>query len=418
MSKFYLVLYNTLIIFALPFIAVVVLINKKYRKELFYKISERFACYSHLNKLNKDLKKKTVWIHCASLGEVRAVEPILDSLRNDYFIVLTSLTKSGREYAVKLQKADFVVLLPLDIYPITNRAFNIIRPDLLVLVETELWASMLYTADKCNVEIITINGRISEKSFRIYKNLRFFWNKFAGLINIIIARSVEDADRFKYLTGEKNVILVSGNIKYDRVFTSTAKREEFSLKESDFIFTAGSTRENEEIIIANAYIKVGKKIKVFLAPRHLARIPEVMRILDSKCIKYSLFSENDFGGDFILIDVFGKLQNIYSISDVCYVGGSLVDKGGQNPIEPAAYGKAVLFGEHMDNFKTEAESLVENGGAFIVKNVNDLAEKIKGFMANKKFLEYTGSNALKTVYEQKGALSFTIGKIKEILNAR
>jgi 3-deoxy-D-manno-octulosonic-acid transferase len=416
MSKLYLVLYNILIIFALPLIAVTVLFSKKYRKELFYKISERFVCYNSINAEQK--KKKTVWVHCASLGEVRAVEPILDSLRHDYFIVLTTLTKSGREYAVKLQKSNFTALLPLDIYPITNRAFNIIKPDLLVLVETELWASMLYTAAKCNVAIITINGRMSEKSFVWYKCLRFFWNKFVSLINIIISRSTEDADRFKYLAGEESVVLVSGNIKYDRDFTSITKRKEFLLTESDFVFTAGSTRGNEETVIADAYIKAGRKFKVFLTPRHLARIPEVAKLLGDKRIKYSLFSENDFTGEFILVDVFGKLQNICSISDVCYVGGSLVDKGGQNPIEPAAYGKPVLFGEYMDNFKTEAESLVKNGGAFIVKNSNDLASNIKKFMTNKTFLERAGSNALKTVHNQKGAVSVTLEKIKEILDAK
>lgn len=415
MSKIYLFLYNALIIFALPLIVILFLFSKKYRKELFYKISERFACYNYSNLASK---KKTVWIHCASLGEVRAVEPILDNLRDDYFIILTTLTKSGREYAVKLQKADFLALLPLDIYPITKRAFDIIKPDLLVLVETELWVSMLYTAAKCNTAIITVNGRISKKSFDNYKRLSFFWKKFVGLINVIIARSEDDADRFKHLAGEKSVVFVSGNIKYDRNFTSGVRRKEFLLKETDFVFTAGSTRGNEETVIADAYIKVGRNFKIFLAPRHLARIPEVTKLLEDKSLKYSLFSENDFAGNFILVDVFGKLQNIYSISDVCYVGGSLVDKGGQNPIEPAAYGKPVLFGEYMDNFKTEAESLVKNNGAFIVKDSDDLASKIKEFMTNSSFLKRTGDNALKTVHDQKGAVSFTLAKLKEILDAK
>jgi 3-deoxy-D-manno-octulosonic-acid transferase len=415
MSKIYLVLYNALVIFALPLIVIVFLFSKKYRKELFYKISERFACY---NFPNLDSKKKTVWIHCASLGEVRAVEPILDNLRDSYFIVLTTLTKSGREYALKLQKADFLTLYPLDIYPIIKRLFNIIKPDLLVLVETELWVSMLYTAAKRNTVIMTVNGRISEKSFNGYKCLRFFWKDFIGLINVIIARSDEDAYRFRYLSGKKSVVFVSGNIKYDRNFTSSVRRKEFLLKESDFVFTAGSTRENEEVTIVDAYIKVGKTFKIFLAPRHLARISEVAKLLENKRLRYSLFSENDFTGDFILIDVFGKLQNIYSISDVCYVGGSLVDKGGQNPIEPAAYGKPVLFGEYMDNFKIEAETLVKNNGAFIVKDSDDLASKIKEFMTNSSFLKHIGDNALRTVYYQKGVVSFTLAKMKEILDAK
>jgi 3-deoxy-D-manno-octulosonic-acid transferase len=415
MLKIYLVLYNVFIIFILPLIVIMFLFSKKYRKELFYKISERLVYYNHLN-LNS--KKKIIWIHCASLGEVRAVEPILDSLRDDYFIVLTTFTKSGREYAAKLQKTDFLVLLPLDIYLITKRAFDIIKPDLLVLVETELWVSMLYTAAKRNIAIMTVNSRISEKSFDRYKRLRFFWKKFVGLINVIIARSEEDSDRFKYLMGEKSVIFVSGNIKYDRNFTPGVRRKIFSLKETDFVLTAGSTRGNEETVIIDAYIKIGRNFKIFLAPRHLARIYEVVKLLEDKSLKYSLFSENDFTENFILVDVFGKLQNIYSVSDVCYVGGSLVDKGGQNPIEPAAYGKPILFGEYMDNFKTEAESLVKNNGAFIVKDSDDLANKIKNFMANDSLLKRIGANALKTVYDQKGAVSFTLTKIKETLNAK
>jgi 3-deoxy-D-manno-octulosonic-acid transferase len=415
MSKLYLALYNIGIVVALPLIAIIVLFGKKYRKELFYKISERFACYNFLNTRSK---KKTVWIHCASLGEVRAIEPILDSLIGDYFIVLTTLTKSGREYATKLQEADFVALLPLDIYPITNKAFKTIKPDLLVLVETELWVSLLYSASRRNTKIITINGRISEKSFGFYKVLRFFWKNFVLLIDIIIARSQEDADRFKYLVGDTSTVLVSGNIKYDRDFVSVAKRADFSFKESDFIFTAGSTRGSEESVIADAYIKVDRNFKVFLVPRHLSRIPEIIKILEDKKIKYSLFSKNDFTGEFVLVDVFGKLQSIYSISDVCYVGGSLVDKGGQNPIEPAAYGKPVLFGKYMDNFRSESQSLLKNEGAFIVKDATDLSNKIKEFMTDRNFLKSIGDNGLKTVYDQKGVLSFTLKKIKEILDAK
>ncbi|MDR3195196.1 MAG: hypothetical protein LBT58_00125 [Endomicrobium sp.] len=415
MSKIYLALYNALVVFALPLIAIAVLFSKKYRKELFYKISERFACYN-FSDLNS--KKKTVWIHCASLGEVRAIEPILDNLKDDCFIVLTTITKSGREYAAKLQKADFVRLLPLDIYPIMNKAFGVIKPDLIVIVETEFWASMLYAASRKDIKIITVNGRMSEESFGGYKKARFFWRKFVGLIDVVIARGAEDADRFRYLTEEKSAILVSGNIKYDRDFTSVARRKEILFKKSDFVFTAGSTKGNEEAVIADAYVKAGGNFKVFLAPRNLARISEVAKLLEDKGVKYSLFSKNDFAGEFILVDVFGKLQNIYSISDVCYVGGSLVDKGGQNPIEPSAYGKPTLFGKYMDNFKTEAESLLKNGGAFIVKDADDLASKIKEFMTNVSFLKRTGSNALKTVRDQKGAVAFTLEKIKEILDAK
>jgi 3-deoxy-D-manno-octulosonic-acid transferase len=416
MSKIYLVLYDTLIIFALPVIAILVLFSKKYRKELFYKITERFAFYN--KPFPKNLTKKTIWVHCASLGEVRAVEPVLDSLKNDYFILITSITKSGREYAAKLQKADFVCLLPLDIYPIMKKAFDIINPDLLIIVETEFWVSMLYVASRKNTKIISVNARMSERSFSGYRKTRFFWRKFAALINVVIARSVDDADRFRYLTKGESDILVSGNIKYDKDFNTTAKREDFSLKNTDFVFTAGSTRLKETELIVDAYKKAAQNFKVFFAPRHISRINEVKEILSEKHINYSLLSADDFSGDFVLVDVFGKLSEIYSISDICFVGGSLIDKGGQNPIEPAAYGKPVLFGKYMDNFKTEAASLVKSGGAFIVKDSNDLAEKIKAFISNKQLIKNAGTAALQTVLKQKGALSFTIDRVKEVLDAK
>lgn len=416
MLEIYLIVYNILFVLSLPLIVFAILFNNKHRKDFFYKLSERFAVYKPLG---KNSKKTTVWIHCASLGEVIAAEPILNGLQ-DYYVVLTTITKSGREYAQKLQKADFVTLLPLDIYPIMNKAFNSIKPDILVLVETELWATMLYTASHKNIKTIIINGRMSEKSYKSYKKLKFFWNRFVGLINVIIARSKDDADRFNFLTNGKSNVIVSGNIKYDSNFATISKRDDFLLSEDDFIFTAGSTRKGEDDIIADVYNKIVpgfSKIKFFLAPRHLSRTEDVIKILEDKHIKYSLFSTGDFSNNFILIDIFGKLQSIYSISDVCYVGGSIVDKGGQNPIEPAAYGKPVLFGKNMGNFKTEAESLVKAFGALIVEDSDDLAKKIREFISNKQLSETIGKNALKTVNSQKGVASFTIEKIKENLNA-
>jgi 3-deoxy-D-manno-octulosonic-acid transferase len=398
-------------------VASVVLFSNKYRRECCYKLLERVAIY---RSLNKGIKTKTIWIHCASVGEVRAVEPILEGLKDSYHIVLTSITKSGREYARTLQKVDFVALLPLDIYPVMCKAFNSINPDMLVLVETEFWPSMLYTASLKKVKIITINGRISNKSFAIYQKLKFFWKEFVTLIDVTIARTQEDADRFKFLNNNKGKIIVSGNIKYDRDCILKSKREDFLFSREDFVFTAGSTRKGEEEIIADVYNKICfffKKIKFFLVPRHLSRIGDIIKILENRNIKYSFFSSGDFNSNFILVDLFGKLQSIYSISDVCYVGGSLVDKGGQNPIEPAVCEKPVLFGKNMHNFKSEAEILIKEGGALIIENSDDLANKIKMFISNKHLLKRIGSNALKAVNSQKGAVSFTIKTIKENLNA-
>lgn len=206
--------------------AIVLLSGSKYRKEFFYRLSERLAVY----KLSHKNSKTTLWIHCASVGEIRTVKSVLDGLGDKYYIVLTSTTKSGREYAQKLQKADFVALLSLDIFPFMCRAFNVIKPDMLMLVETELWATTLYTAARKNVKIITINGRMSAKSFKTYKKLKFFWSRFTRLINVVMAGNKDDADRFVFLTGVKSEIIISGNIKYGRNFYIELEKRRFLFK--------------------------------------------------------------------------------------------------------------------------------------------------------------------------------------------
>ncbi|MDR1401099.1 MAG: hypothetical protein LBI98_02170 [Endomicrobium sp.] len=394
---------------------IVFVFNNKYNKEIFYKLSERFS-FCKLS--NKDLKT-TLWIHCASLGEVRAVEPILENLKSEYYIILTSFTRSGRDYGQNLQKADFVTLLPLDIYPIMRKFFNIVKPDMLILVETEIWPTLLYVAHCKNVKVITINGRMSSKSFKIYKKFKFFWDKFITLIDSIITVSKDDADRFLFLTDSKSRVAVSGNIKYGKNFILNSKREDFFLSKEDFVFSAGSTREGEEEIIADVFNKISldfNKIKFFIVPRHLSRIKSVVKILKNKCIEYSLFSSGNFKNRFVLVDVFGKLQSIYSISNVCYVGGSIVDKGGQNPIEPAGYGKPVLFGKNMYNFKTESEILLKFNGALVVNDGEELYNSIKKFMCDKNFLEDIGKNALKAVKSQKSIVSFVIKNLKDNLS--
>lgn len=421
MATIFLIIYNLLIIVLfVPFLLLVLIFSGKYRKELFFKFTERFAIWNYAP---KDKSKKTAWIHCSSLGEVRAVEPILSCLKEEYNVVLTAFTKTGREYAQKIQKADFSALLPIDLYPFMFKAFNIINPNIIILVETELWASMLYVASKKKVKIMTINGRMSANSFKVYDALSFFWKRFIGMINIILARSSDDAVRFSKLSDGKSQILVSGNIKYDRGFGVDVSRSNFGLGKDDKVFSAGSIREGEGEIICDAYIKVREKdpdVFFFAAPRHLSKIAEVKKIIRDKKIEYVLFSDilagKKISERFILVDVFGRLQEIYSISDICFVGGSIVNKGGQNPIEPAACGKPVLFGKHMDNFKTESEVLLEYEGAVIVSDASDLALKIEKLFLDKDFLMRTGENALKAVNSQKGAIDTTVKTIKEYIN--
>jgi 3-deoxy-D-manno-octulosonic-acid transferase len=375
---------------------------------------ERFSIY----KFKFFKKKKNIWIHCSSLGEIRAIEPILNEI-NNCNIIVTTFTTNGVEYAKKIKKIDFACLLPIDIYPIMNNAFNIFKPNILLLIESEFWPTMMYIAFRKNIKIIVINGRISIKSFNFYKRTKFFWAKFIGFIHIFIAKSNNDANRFLYLTDNKCHTIVSGNIKYDKSFKKLSIINNLSVCKNTFIFTAGSTRKGEDEIIIDVYNKIileFDNIKFFLAPRHLLRIKKIIKLLKYENIKYSLFSDKYLNNNFVIVNIFGKLQNIYSISDACYIGGSIVKSGGQNPIEPALLGKPIMFGKNMYNFEEEAENLVKNNGALIVNNSNDLVYNIKKFICDKNFKERIGNNAFKAVESKKGAIVLILKTISKYIN--
>jgi len=418
MRILFLFIYNVLFaLFLIVLIPFALIFSSNFRRNFFYRTSERIASW----RFKPDLSKDRLWFHCSSIGEVRAAEPLLCALKDSNTqIILTVVTKTAREYAKDLKFLDFTALFPLDLYPFTARAFKIIKPTVFLPIETELWPSLLYAASAKKIKIISVNGRISQKTFNSYKAFSFFWSPFIKLIDIVLARSFDDAKRYEILSKGSVKTFVTGNIKYDRDFSCQSSRDLFYIKDEDIVFTAGSIREGEDKHIIEAYKILSRQmpnIKFFIAPRHIDKIGEIEALLTKEKIAYTIFSkmQKDLAleNNIVLIDIFGKLQEVYSISDICFIGGSFIDKGGQNPIEAAAYGKAVLFGQYMDNFKTEAKLLIDNGGAMIVKNAQDLAEQSIILLSDRQKLKEMGQKALQTVQSQKGSVQLTIEKIKE-----
>ena len=335
MLNILLIFYNCLLlIFLVPILLAIVLAGKKNRQEFFYCIKERLSCWN-IPQLDKN--KKTVWIHCASLGEAKAVEPMIPFLK-DYNIIVSTITKSAREYVAKIKGISYFALAPVDVYPFIASILKKIKPDVLILIETEFWPSMITCANKLGTKIITVNGRISKGAFPYYKLTKFFWKPFLNLITYISVRNEHDYKRFLALTDNKDKIGITGNIKYDRDFTSeTITKENLFLADNDLILTAGSTREGEETILLKSFVQLKNtftNLKLIIAPRHIARVNEICSLIKKNNLSFELFSKlTDSKKDVIIIDVFGKLQTIYSISDIVFIGGSIVNKGGQNPIE-------------------------------------------------------------------------------------
>ncbi|MDD3922794.1 MAG: glycosyltransferase N-terminal domain-containing protein [Endomicrobiaceae bacterium] len=418
MAKLLLALYNCLLVaFLIPILLAIVLSGKKNRQDFFYCIKERVS----LGNIPKfDTNKKNVWIHCSSLGEAKAVEPMIPYLQ-DYNVIVTTITKSAREYVSNIKGITYFSLMPVDVYPFISKMIKQIRPDILILIETEFWPSMIYCANSIGTKIVTINGRISKGAFVYYKITSLFWKTFLSLIDYVSVRNQQDYDRFVKILNNESKVGVTGNIKYDRDFTKEQiVREDLFYNKSDLILTAGSTRENEEIILIDIFKELKnelKNLKLILAPRHISRVKEINNILKQKQLKTKLLTElnTENQEDVLIIDTFGKLQSIYSISDIVFIGGSIVKSGGQNPIEPSAYSKPVVFGKYMFNFENEAKLLKDNGGAFEVSSKQELKEIISKLLKSEALRIEVGTKALEIVKMQKGAIETNINIIRKYL---
>jgi 3-deoxy-D-manno-octulosonic-acid transferase len=363
--------------------------------------------------------KPVLWIHGASLGEVRSIEPLIAEL-GEYSIVLTTLTRAGYDYARSSGLGTAVFLAPLDFSRIVDRTFALLRPAALILVETELWPGLMLGARKYGCRLVIINARLSGTSFSLYRILRPFWARVLRSVDRCAARATEDAERFAQLGLPRERITVTGNIKYDRDFSvSGTTKEAAGFADTDVLWVSGSTRGGEEQIIFDTFLQLAvrfPKLKLVIAPRHVNRVAEIGRIATAKGISCALRSAPT-GKPFscLLVDTFGELMKFYSMADVVFVGGSLVPKGGQNPIEPAACGKPVVFGPFMDNFITESRVLRENGGGLSVRGADELGSVLEKLLSNAEYRKQIGEKARQAVEQQRGALARTADIIRATL---
>lgn len=408
-----------LVLFIPAVVGVALTQRRRFVQEFLAHLGERFGRWNL--SLPYDPSTPLVWVHCASLGEVRAVEPLLKSL-GGVSILLTTVTLSGRQYALANKLADHVRYIPLDFNFLVRRAISGIKPAVLVILETELWPGLIHAASSAGTPIVLINARMSAHSYPFYRSFRMFWKPFISRISVIAARSLEDAERYCTIGAAHENVRFTGNIKYDRVFPRPSEtRQDFNFNGRDLLWVCGSTRPGEEELLAAAFASLRKSfphLKLLIAPRHLQRVGRIRTLLSSRGITAVLRSEKAPASDCLIIDTFGELQKFYALADITFVGGSLVPKGGQNPIEPAAYGRPVLYGTHMDNFVSEAAALDAAGGGFRVKDTTGLIETAARLLADPGLRSAAGLKAAAAVEAQKGALNRTAEIIRSVIGQR
>ncbi len=374
---------------------------------------ERSGNYSGVVKV-REKKKNRVWVHAVSVGEVIAAKPFLSQLRQlapDCEIVLSVTTSSGHQTAREMEMPlfDSLVYFPIDVPKFTLRAMQWVRPDVMVIMETELWYNFLWAADVFDVRTMIVNGRISDKAYKTDLKVGFFFRSLFKLMDRCLVQTQTDKDRFESL-GAKGVE-VFGNTKFDEASSVVSVdanewREKLSISMGKWVVVVGSTRsELEERLVVDAFFQL-KDVVFVHAPRHIESAGRILEVFQKqvgssgKSIGLRSLGES---GDYLVLDTFGELGSVYSVADVVVIGGGFDKLGGQNLIQPLALGKPVIHGPNMFNFRDVAASSVRAGCSIICDNSDEVATQIKLLLNDEETRKVMADAAKKLIAENVGA---------------
>ena len=361
-----------------------------------------------------------IWFHCASVGEVNALKPLLIEFKRAYpqeKILLTTMTVNGRNIAAGIPEADLVRLIPLDFLPLVSNFMRKYRPKMIVIIETELWPSLFYAARVRSIPIAIVNGRISDYSYKKYRLISFLLRGLTKSVLFTGAQSELDRQRFTAL-GFRNVINTH-NLKFCLQlpqYEATTVRSEWFLRPEDYIIVWGSSRPGEEEMLLSILpdlLKAIPHLKIIIAPRHLKRLPQIIEL----CEKFSatLLSEIRKDYEILIIDAMNILTKAYSIADLAIVGGSFTDFGGHNPLEPAYYTKPTVIGNYHSSCRHIVKTLLENS-ALLVSSREQLLTDIIQLYKQKELRITLGKNARKTIDENSYSVQENLLNLGKILD--
>ena len=373
-------------------------------------------------------------MHAVSVGEVTAAAPIVASLREHFpkaCIILSTSTETGQEMAHRIvTTATSFIYYPLDIPFVVRKVISRVNPDIFILTETELWPNFIRTCKERGVKIVIVNGRISPRSFKRYAMTVFFWKSILNTVDEAGVISEIDAERLNALGMLPSRIHIMGNAKYDSLAAKASPEiqkemeRKLNLTKDDRVFVAGSTHEGEEKVILNVYGRLLNSypdFKLIIIPRHPERGQSVLVMVKEAgfedCV---MMTEIDSGKwraaeRIIIIDVIGELFKVYSLATVVFCGGSLVPKGGQNILEPAAWGKVIFYGPYMEDFRSEEDLLKKTGAGITVRNGEELLDGILRLMTDTDALSKKGEEGRKIVAVNMGAAQRYVALIKKYL---
>jgi len=410
-------LYHTIIGFSIlvasPAIALRAIFSSNFRSD----VLKRIFGYKILKTMNG-----CIWIHAASVGEVRLGKVLISALKEKGEarpIVLSTFTSAGFDQAKK-EGVEHVFRMPPDFVLWIHPLLKHLCPAILVLIEAEMWPGLICECNRRKIPVLLANGRITQKSFDRYRSFSFVFKWIEKNISFFSMRTKKDADRVLGLGVDPEKVRVNGNIKFD-VLVSIEDISPLEKKESSWV-VFGSTRPGDEGPVMEAIAKLYQEhpgLNFVIAPRHLERLREVKELMVTYGVEFQLHSEK-LGSEnsrLVLLDQLGELNGYYAKACLAFVGGSFNPRfGGQNIIEPASYGLPVVFGRHMNNFEEEACLLIESEGGIQINNPQELYVVLNQLLADQEERQRLGKKAWETVVKNRGAVNKTIELITRLAN--
>ena len=413
------VLYNFAAILGVILIIPVFMIRAIRERGFVERIKQSFGFFPK-GALDPVAKKNCIWVHAASVGEIVATSPLIKEFRREFPkspILVSVVTTSGYEMANRIIKdADSIIYFPLDLPFVSAHVFKKIFPRVFLNVETELWPNFLKAARENRVPVMMVNGRISEKSVKRYKYMFSILRDMIGTVKLFAMASTVDAGYVKELGAPEELVTVTGNTKFDQTYTDVTDEQrekilsDMGLTDAAEIFLAGSTHRGEENFVLKAFKAIREnhpKARLVIAPRELLRTREVVALC--KAAGFTVGTRTELqkrppaNEDIIILDTIGELGKVYSVGNVIYVGGSLISHGGHNILEPAAHGKAIIVGHHMENFK-DLHALFKNRNACVtVNDAEELAAQAKKLFDAPEERRRLEEETIKIVHENRGA---------------
>ncbi|MDF7650873.1 lipid IV(A) 3-deoxy-D-manno-octulosonic acid transferase [Candidatus Pantoea formicae] len=357
-------------------------------------------------------------LHSVSVGETLAAVPLVRALRHRYPtlpITVTTMTPTGSERAQSAFGKDVHhVYLPYDLPGSINRFLDTVNPRLVIIMETELWPNIIRILHQRQIPLVIANARLSERSAKGYKKLGGFMRDLLQRITLIAAQNNEDAERFLSLGLKRSHLAVTGSLKFDISVTPelaakavTLRRQWASRRQ---VWIATSTHEGEEAIILDAHRRLLNQfpdLLLILVPRHPERFKDACDLAQKRGFSFTLRSSGEIPSSatqVVIGDTMGELMMLYGIADIAFVGGSLVERGGHNPLEPAAHAIPVLMGPHIWNFKDICAKLQQAEGLITVTDVVSLEKEVANLLKDDDYRRYYGRHAVEVLHQNQGAL--------------